>query len=95
VADGGVPDPSPTPSAKPGLRCYAAKGRCGPEGLKGLTEAEVEARYGPPHRREGSRWSYMLPRGCAYEKDELTVYFVRGRVVRATANHRFTGQHCM
>lgn len=97
---------SSAPHAKPQIECYRVSFRkprerwstsaddCGPRGIRGLSDEDIRARFGEPHRREGNRWIYVLPEGCAYEKAELTVIFTAKRVVHATAKHIWTGEHC-
>jgi hypothetical protein len=76
------------------MRCMSADGICGPEHLRGMTEAEITARYGPPDERAAGRWTYWLPHQCSDWRNELTVHFSRGRVVKATGKRIFTGEEC-
>ena len=86
----------PAEPEEPGalLRCNVARKKCAPDKLTGMSEADIQARYGTPRMRTGGRWIYVLPESCSERKDELTVTFDCGRVVRAEARQIVTGQHC-
>ncbi len=59
-----------------------------------MTEAEIRYRYGTPGKQEGSVWRYNLPRHCSDWRDRLTVHFKKGRVIKATAETYYSGDHC-
>jgi hypothetical protein len=70
-------------------------GRVDAKDYVGKTPAQVIAKLGQPSCKSPGKWRYWLPRGCAYEKDVVTLWFGDGRVRRVISVHTITGEECM
>jgi hypothetical protein len=62
--------------------------------IVGLRAAQVVDLLGQPSCRSATKWRYRQPDGCAGEKDVLTLWFRRGKVIRVNVVHVVTGERC-
>lgn len=72
-----------------GLRAHVRASR-----FLGLTPRALVATFGQPDCKSAGKWRYWLPRGCAYDKDVVTLTLTRDKVTRAAIVHVITGDEC-
>jgi hypothetical protein len=85
--------PSPRFDRRPAPGSAAARAPSRQE-IVGLRAAQVVDLLGQPACRSATKWRYRQPEGCAVEKDVVTLWFRRGKVVRVNVVHVVTGERC-
>jgi hypothetical protein len=60
----------------------------------GKTAAELLVAEGDPSCRSRNKWRYFRPRGCAYEKEVITLWLQHGRVKFVNIVWHVTGAEC-